>query len=113
MVLKSLQEDQRRKGVKDADLSLGELPFEKAQWNTDEDTFGFKLTAEGKPFTCRKLLSTLSSGYNLLGLAAPFILEGCIIIQKLYKENSAWNEPISRKSKDNWIIWKENLWNLE
>ena len=46
MVLKSLQEDQRRKGVKDADLSSRELPVERAlgvQWNINEDTFGFKL----------------------------------------------------------------------
>ena len=46
MDLKSLQEDQRRKGVKDAGLSSGELPVERAlgvQWNINEDTFGFKL----------------------------------------------------------------------
>ena len=36
VVLKSLQEDQRRKGVKVADLSSGELPVERAlgvQWD--------------------------------------------------------------------------------
>ena len=46
MDLKSLQEDQRRKGVKDAGLSSGKLPVERAlgvQWNINEDTFGFKL----------------------------------------------------------------------
>ena len=46
MVLKSLEEDQRRKGVKDSDLSSGEMPFEKTlgvQWNIDEDSFGFKI----------------------------------------------------------------------
>ena len=46
VVLKSLQEDQRRKGVKDSDLSSGEMPVEKAlgvQWNIDEDSFGFKI----------------------------------------------------------------------
>ena len=46
-------------------------------------------------------------------MAAPFILEGCIINQKLCKENSAWDEPIPRRSKDEWIIWKEKLRNLE
>ena len=49
VVLKSLREDQRRKGVKDADLSSGELPVKRAlrlQWNIDEDTFGFKTAAE-------------------------------------------------------------------
>ena len=78
-----------------------------------EDAFGFKIAAEEKPLTRRRLLSTLSSVYNLLGLAAPFILEVCIIIQKLCKENSAWDEPIPRRSKDECILWKEKLRNLE
>ena len=67
MVLKSLQDDQRRKGVKDADLSSGELPVERAlgvQWNINEDTFGFKIAAEEKPLTHCGLLSTLSFFYN-------------------------------------------------
>ena len=111
VVLKSLQEEQRRKGVKDA----GELPERalRVQWNIDEDTFGFKTAAEEKPLTYQGLLSTLSSVYDPFGLAAPFILEGCIIIQKLCKENSAWDEPIPRRSKHEWIIWKEKQRNLE
>ena len=106
MVLKSLQEDQRRKGVKDADLSSEERPIERAlrvPWDIDEETFGFKIAAEEKLLRSHGLLSTLSSVYNPLGLAAPFILEGHIIIQKLCKENSAWDEPIPRRSKDEWI----------
>ena len=99
--VKSRQEDQRRKSVKDADLSSEELPVERAlgvQWNIDKYIFGFKIAAEEKPLTCHGLLSTLSSVYDPLGLAAPFILEGCIMIQKLYKEKSAWDEPIPRRS---------------
>ena len=71
VLLKSLQEDQRKKGVKDA----GELPVERAlqvQWNIDEDTIDFKIAAEEKPLTCHGLLSTLSSIYDPLDLAAPF-----------------------------------------
>ena len=115
VVLKSLQEDQRRKGVKDADLSSGELPVKRTlgdQWNIDKDKFGFKLAAEEKTLTCRGLLSTLSSVYDPLGFAAPFILEGRIIIQKLCKENSAWDESIPRMLKGEWNIWKEELRNL-
>ena len=110
VVLKSIQEDQRRKGVKDADLSSKELPVERAlgvQWNIDEDTFDFKIAAEQKPLTRRGLLSTLSSVHNPLGLAAPFVLNGRAIIQKLCKENSDWDEPIPGKSKNEWNIWKE------
>ena len=46
----------------------------------DEDTFGFKTAAKDKPLTHRGLLSFLSSVYDLFGLAAPFILEGHLII---------------------------------
>ena len=76
VVLKSLKGDQRRKGVKDADLSSGELPIDRSlefQWNIVEDTFDFKIAAEEKPLTRRRLLLTLSSDYDPLGLA--FVLE--------------------------------------
>ena len=116
VVLKSLQKDQRMKDVKDADLSSGELPVEIAlgdQWNIAEDTFGFKIAAEEKPLTRHGLLSTMSSVYDSLCFAAPFILEGRIIIQKLCKESSAWDKPITRRSRNEWNIWKEKLRNLE
>ena len=66
-----------------------------------------------EPLTSCGILSTLSSVYNPLGFAAPFILEGRIIIQKLCKENSAWDETIPRRSKDEWNMLKEKLRSLE
>ena len=106
VVLKSLEEDQRRKGVKDADLRSGELPAERAlgvQWNIDKDTFGFKITAEGKALTRRGLLSTLTSVYDPLGFAALFILEGRIIIKNYAKKtvlgmNQRMNGTSGKKS---------------
>ena len=84
-------------------MTSGELSVERAfgvQWNMYEDTFGFKIVADEKPLARYELLLTLSSVYDPLGLAAPFILEGRIIIHKLCKENSDWDEPIPRRSKD-------------
>ena len=43
----------------------------EVQWNTGENTFGFKIAAE-KSLTCCGLLPTLSSVYNPLCFAAPF-----------------------------------------
>ena len=54
------------------------------------------------------LLSTLSSVYNLLGLATTLIIEG-LTIQKLCKENSAWDDPVPESSKDEWNIWKKKV----
>ena len=73
MVLKSLQKDQRRKGVKDADLSLGKLSVERAlgvQWNIDKDTFGFKIATEEKPLTRCRLLLTLEFSLRSLRLCS-------------------------------------------
>ena len=97
-------------------MSSGELPVERTlevQWSIDEDTFGFKIATEEKLFRHYELLSTLSSVYDPLVFAAPFILEGIIIIQKLRKENCAWDEPVPGTSKDEWNIWKEKLRDLE
>ena len=58
------------------------------------------------------LLSTLSSVYNLLGLATTLILEG-LTIQKLCKENSAWDDPVPESSKDEWNIWKKKVRDVE
>ena len=63
VVLKSLQEDQRRKGVKDSDLSSGEMLVEKAlgvRWNIDEDSFGFKTAG-----TSYKLWDTVNFEFSL------------------------------------------------
>ena len=35
-----------------------------------------------------------------------------MIIQKLCKENSAWDESVPRMLKDEWNIWKEELRNI-
>ena len=70
------------------------------------------MAPEEKTLTRRGLLSTLSSVYDPLGFAAPFILEGRMIIQKLCKENSAWDESVPRMLKDEWNIWKEELRNI-
>ena len=115
VVLKSLEEDQRKKGVKDADPRSGELPVERAlgvQWNIDEDIFGFKIAAEGKALTRRGLLSTLSTVYDPFGFVAPFILGGCIIIKNYAKKTVlGMNQRMNRTSgKKNLGIQKKSRW---
>ena len=77
-VLQFIPEKDRRKGVKDKHL-VGDLPSEQALgvlWNTETDKFGFKVILKQKPMTRRELLSIISSVYDPLGLAAPFLLQG-------------------------------------
>ena len=74
MVLQSIPEKDRRKGIRDKDL-VGDLPPEQTfgvLWNTETDYVGFKVTLKQKPMTRRGLLSISSSVYDPLGLAAHF-----------------------------------------
>ena len=76
-LLISIPEDQRRNGVKNADL-IGDLPTEKAlgvQWNIPDDFFTFNIQVNRRPLMKRKMLSIISSIYDLLGLVIPFVLE--------------------------------------
>ena len=74
----SVPEHQRRIRVKDQDIS-GDLPNEKALgicWNLRKYIFSFRLKLEAGTLNERVMLSMISSIYDPLGFAAPFILEG-------------------------------------
>ena len=91
---------------------MGNLPEEKAlgvKWDTQNDTLGFYIKFADKPLTRRGLLSTLSSVYDPLGLAAPFLLKGRQIIQQLCRNRLNWDEPIDERSSYEWQKWKNNL----
>ena len=90
-VLDSIPEEDRRTGVKDVYLNSGtNFPTEKAlgvNWDIGSDKLGFKLNLDGKPTTRCHMLLMISKTYNLLGLAAPFLLKDKRILQELYKRN--------------------------
>ena len=77
-VLKTIQDKDRKDGVKDKDLAIGVLAEDKAlgvRWNVGEDTLGFQIKMSDKPVTRRGLLAALSSVYDPFGLGAPFFFE--------------------------------------
>ena len=61
------------------------------------------------PSTRCGLLSLLSSIYDPLGLGAPFLLKGRLIIQQLCRDRLDWDEPIDEKSSYEWLKWKNTL----
>lgn len=115
-VLMSLPEEKRRKGVKNEDLLSGDIPEDKAlgiHWNIEEDALMFKIKSVQKPGTRRGLLSILSSIYDPLGIASPFILEGRRIIQTLCGENFKWDDKIPEDIYHHWNQWLTKLEGLD
>ena len=106
-LLISIPEDQRRNGVKNADL-IGDLPAEKAlgiQWNIPDDSFTFNIQVNRRPLAKRKMPSIISSIYDPLGLASPFLLEGRQLLQSLCNQLVLWGDvvgPQLRKDQERW-----------
>ena len=103
-LLQSIPEQQRRQGTKDKDLS-GDLPTDKALgicWNVADDTFSFKIRLDRTSLTKRTMLSMISSIYDPLGFAAPFVLEGRRILQGLCNQNLPWDMEVNDGVKKEW-----------
>ena len=111
-VIKSIPEEYCRSNIDFKELECGEAQKERALgviWNIQKDTFGFRISLKQKPATKRGMLSELSSVYDPLGLAAPFILKGRKIIQKLCQQELGWDERVPNEVQTEWQIWRSKL----
>ena len=62
-----------------------------------------------KPMTRQGLLSMLSSVYNSLGLASPFILRARRIVQELRRSKLGWDDTIPQQQAEAWAVWVGEL----
>ena len=104
-VIESIPAEDRAKGVKDLDLEHDELPLERVlgiEWCVESDSFQFRIILKDKPFTRRGILSTVSSIYDPLGFAAPFLLQVKRILQELCKDKVNWDDPVPEHLRARW-----------
>ncbi|KAK3736414.1 hypothetical protein QZH41_004029 [Actinostola sp. cb2023] len=115
-VLETIPNEKRSKAVKSLDLSHDNLPIERAlgvQWCVETYLLGFRITLKDKPLTRRGILTTISSVYGPIGIAAPVILQGKKILQELYQQKTDWNDDIPDEYKFKWEKWRNDLPLLE
>jgi hypothetical protein len=109
-VLSSIPESERAQSI--VSLDLDELPVERAlgvEWNVKEDTFSFRVAERKKAATRRGILSDVSSMYDPLGFAAPFILPAKRLLQQLCKEKIGWDEDVPPSVLEAWERWLNDL----
>ena len=85
-VIETIPVSNKASNFKDIDSSKTTLPIERAlgvHWNIENDTFEFRITLKDRPPTRRGILATISSIYDPLGLASPFLLAGKQLLQRL------------------------------
>ena len=83
------------------------------QWCIESDSFRFRITFQAKPLTRRGVLSTVMSVYDPLGLLAPIILPGKVILQELCRISAEWDDPLPDALRARWEKWKTDILQLE
>ena len=122
-VMEATPAEDRGKNVRDIDFQHEPLPNQRSlgvQWDLEDDTFTFHVTLEERPFTRRGVLSVINAVYDPLGLAAPVVLKGKLLLRELMakekKGNDAsvsWDDPLPERLRHQWQSWRDALTNLE
>ena len=115
-VLATIPKERQHQKIKNQDLDMGDLPVKRAlgiHWNTKNDYLGFNIKLKDKPLTMSGMLSTNSSVYDPLGIAAPFVLKGRQILQSLCQLKVGWDKKVPNNFQNEWIHWQSKLPRLE
>ena len=105
-VIESIPQSERAKSVKMLDFV--HLPSECAlgiQWNIQTDRFEFNINMKPKDPTRHGILAVVSSVYDPLGLAAPFVLTAKILLQDLCQRKLGWDDTIPGDDENRWQVW--------
>ena len=109
-VLEAIPPSDRSKKIKERDI---DTPLEEralgVYWHMEEDYLGFKTQVMNKPLTKRGILSMLSSIYDPLGMASPFILGARRIVQDLCRGKLGWDEKVGPNHEEQWTQWMSGL----
>ena len=114
-VMQAIPKDQRAEGVMELDLNKDVLPIERAlgvQWCLESDHLQFRVELKDRPFTRRGILASISSIYDPLGLAAPFLLTGKQILEELCQDKTDWDEAVPETIRLRWEKWRGGLHTL-
>ena len=107
-VLESIDNELRATAFKDIDLNLDPLSIERAlgvSWCVESDRLRFRVIVQQKAMTRRGILSTVCSIFDPLGLLAPVVLKGKMILQALCKDQLGWDDPLPDSIRSQWEIW--------
>ncbi|XP_038058753.1 uncharacterized protein LOC119730035 [Patiria miniata] len=111
-VLQTIPPSERTKTVLSLDLDRELLPTERALgvlWDVESDVFTFDVHVSSKPMTRRGLLSIVSSVYDPLGFASPFILTAKMLFQELCRRKIGWDDSIPDEIARQWERWLADL----
>ena len=116
-VTQAFPSQDRAADLRDLDLSKDTIPVQRSLgvlWDISSDSFTFKVSEEKKPFTKKGVLSVINSLYDPLGLAAPVVIRGKMLLRSMMKTSSrphpeSWDEPLPEEQRPGWEDWCQTL----
>ena len=93
-VIDSILPEKRAKSVRQLDIKADTLPLERAlgvYWNTETDSFCFKIKLLEKKPTRRNILSLTSTVFDPMGFVSPFIMPAKLVLQNLCRMGLDWD----------------------
>ena len=115
-ILTEIPRDDLAGDIKEVDLGSQPLPDSKALgliWDPESDRLRIKLTdVQVETGTRRKLSSKLASLFDPLGLAAPYLLPGKLILQEVATSGFSWDDKLPDGILSRWDAWADSLKNL-
>ena len=111
-VIDAIPHEDRSKDLQNLDITKDTLPVERAlgvQWCVESDTLQFRVELKDQPLTRRGILSTVSSVFDRLGMLAPLILVGKVILQELCRDGADWDDEVPEPLRARWERWRTDL----
>ena len=96
-------------------LDCNQLPQERAlgvKWCAEQDLLSLEPVKSEFPNTKRGILSAMSSVFDPLGIAVPYVIKGKLIIQELWRRQIDWDDELPDDILHKWQSWKESLKSL-
>ena len=111
-VTESIPPSERSKNVTNIPLDYDDFPSEKALGvlgEVESDRFSFCVSVPEKPATKRGIMFTVCSLYDPLGMVAPCVLLGKMILQESCRLKSGWDDEVSADLQGRWRLWLQDL----
>ena len=79
------------------------------RWKLHDDVLAFQISFQSDDGSRRGCLATISRVKDILGLAAPFLLKGRKILQKVTTNSISWDQLLPNDEATEWAGWREDL----
>ena len=113
-VLSGIPEEDKAKEIRSK--RLGEEVSSKVlgmHWDVSKDEFRISINVQHGELTKRKMLSTISSMYDPLGLVSPVAIQGKMLFQEATKAQLDWDDVVPANIRSKWNHWIQSLQGLE